>query len=57
MQILGILISKRDIKIIGKCYTNGLDDATLAVEKEYSINFIQQEKKLCSGLHYNGPNR
>ena len=31
---------KKDILILGKGPTDGLDDTTLTPEKEYSINFI-----------------
>ena len=27
---------------------------TLAAEREYSINFTEQQKKFCFSLHYNG---
>ena len=34
----------------------GLDDNTLTGEKEYSIIFTEQNKKLYLCLHYNGLN-
>ena len=34
----------------------GLDDTTLTAEKKYSINFIENNKKFCLSLHYNGDN-
>ena len=45
---------KRDILILRKDSTDGLDDTTLTGEKKYSINFTEHEKKFCLGLHYNG---
>ena len=36
---------KRDILIFGKTTTDGLNDITLTVDKEYSINFTEQQKK------------
>ena len=47
---------KKDIIIPGKGPTQGLDDTKLTSEKEYSINFTEQHKKFCLGLHYNGIN-
>ena len=38
--------SKKDILILGKSPTDGLDDATITAETEYSINFTEQEKKI-----------
>lgn len=33
---------KKDILILGKDPTNGLDDNALDAEKEYSLNFTKQ---------------
>ena len=45
---------KKDILILGKSPTDGLDDATITAETEYSINFTEQEKKFgCFSLYYN----
>ena len=41
----------RDILIIGKGPTQGLDDTT-----KYSMNFSRSNKKFCLSLHYNGSN-
>ena len=46
---------KKDILIIDKCHTQGLEH-TLAVEKMYSINFTEHFTKFCLSLHYNGAN-
>ena len=37
---------KKDILIYGKGPTDGLEDTTLTAEKEYSINFTEQQKIL-----------
>ena len=34
---------KKDILILGKSPTNGLDDTALTAEKEYSMNFTEQQ--------------
>ena len=47
---------KKDVVILGKCPTQGLDDTTLTAEKLYSINFTENNKKFCLSLHYNGAN-
>ena len=36
---------KKDILILGKGPTQGLNDTTLTAEKEYAINFKEQQKK------------
>ena len=46
---------KKDIFILGKGPTQGLEH-TLSVEKMYSINFTERNKKFCLILHYNGAN-
>ena len=46
---------KKDILILRKGPTQGLEHA-LSAEKMYSINFIEQNKKFCLSLHYNGAN-
>ena len=38
--------SKKDILILGKSPTDGLDDATITAETEYSINFTEQDKQI-----------
>ena len=37
---------KKNIFILGKGLTDGLDDTTLTAKKEYSLNFTGQQKKL-----------
>ena len=47
---------KKDILILGEGPTQGLDGATLAAEKKYSVNFTESNNKFCLNLHYNGAN-
>ena len=49
------MIIKKDILVLGKGPTQGLED-TLTAEKMYSINFTEKNKKFCLSLHYNGAN-
>ena len=46
-----ILIIKRDILILGKGPTQGLNDTTSTVEPEHFMNFTEQEKKFYLSLH------
>ena len=36
-------LKKKDILILGKSPTDGLDDATITAETKYSINFTEQD--------------
>ena len=47
---------EKDILILGKGPTQGLNDTTLAAETQYSINFTRPGIKFCLNLHYNGSN-
>ena len=38
---------KKDISILGEGPTQGLDGTALTVEKKYSINFTEDNKKFC----------
>ena len=38
---------KKDILILGKGPTKGLDDTTITAEAEYSINFSKSNRKFC----------
>ena len=49
MNSLVHIDSRKDILILGKDQTDGLDYTKFTVEKEYSINFIEQLKKFCLG--------
>ena len=46
----------KNILILGKVTTQGLDNTTLTAEGEYSINFSKLERKFCLSLHYYGSN-
>ena len=47
---------KKGILILGLGPTQGLDDTTLTVEAQYSINFSRSNRKLCLSLHCTGSN-
>ena len=47
---------KKDILIFGKGPTQELDGTTLTVEKLYSMNFTENNKKFCLSLHCNRAN-
>ena len=47
---------KKDILILGKGPTQGLDGTASTAEKKYSINFTENNKKFCLSLHYNREN-
>ena len=42
---------RKDILILGKGLTQGLNGTTLNAEKMYSINFTENNKKLCLTLY------
>ena len=44
----------KNILVLGKDFTQGLDNTTIYAEKLYSINFTKTNTKLCLSLHYNG---
>ena len=46
----------KNILILGKGPTEGLDDNTLTAEDIYPINFSQPNKRFVLSLHYNGSN-
>ena len=48
---------KNDILIPGRDLTQVLGNTKLTAEKEYTINFSDQQEKFCLSLHYNGANR
>ena len=43
----------KNILVLGKDFVQGLDNATNYGEKLYSINFTENNRKLCLSLHYN----
>ena len=45
-----------NILVLGKGFTQGLDNTTIYAEKMYSINFTKTNTKSCLNLHYNGSN-
>ena len=47
---------KKDISILHEGHTQGLDDATMTMEKKYSISFTESKKKFCLSLHSHGAN-
>ena len=47
---------KKGTLILGKDPVQGLNDTTLTEEKEYSINFTEQQRTFCLSLDYNGVN-
>ena len=47
---------KKDILILVKGPTQGLDGTTLTADTQYSINFNEQYNKFCLSLHYNESN-
>ena len=49
-------IKKKDIWILGKGSTKGLDGTTLTAEKQIATNFSEQHNKFCLRLHYNEVN-
>ena len=46
----------KDILILRKGPTQGLNDTTLTAEAQYSINFSRSNRKFGLSLHYNGSN-
>ena len=46
---------KKDILILGEDPTQELEHK-LSAEKMYSMNFTENNKKVCLSLHYNGGN-
>ena len=47
---------KKDILILGKRPTKGLDDTTITAEMKYHISFTQSGIRFVLSLHYNGSN-
>ena len=46
----------KNILVLGKDFTQELDNAIIYVEKLYSVNFTKPNTKFCLSLHYNGSN-
>ena len=51
-----LIIKIKDILVLGKGPTQGLDDTTMTVEAKYSISFSRSNIKFCLGLRYNSSN-
>ena len=51
-----MLITKKNMLVLGEGPTQGLRDTTVASEPKYPINFTQSGKELALLLHYNGIN-
>ena len=47
---------KKNVLILAKDPTQGLDNTTLTVEAQYSINFSISNRKFCLTLHHNRSN-
>ena len=47
---------KNNILVLIKDFVQRINGTTIYAEKEYSINFTENNKKNCSSLHYNGTN-
>ena len=45
---------RKEILILVKGPTRGLDDTTLSAEAQYSINFSRLNRKFCLSLLYDG---
>ena len=46
----------KNILVLGKGFTQGLDNATIYAEKIHPINFTKTNTKFFLSLHYNGSN-
>ena len=46
----------KNILVLGKGFTQRLDNTTIYAEKMYPINFTKTNKKFCLNLYYNGSN-
>ena len=42
-----LITKKNNILVLGKDFTQGLNNAIIYAEKLYSINFIKNNKKFC----------
>ena len=49
-------VNNRKKRYLNSCLTQGLGNTTLTTEKKYVLNFIEQQRKFCLSLHYNGMN-
>ena len=51
------MIKEKDILILGKVSTQGLDDTMSIAEAQYSVNFSKSNKKFSLTWHYNASSR
>ena len=51
------VIKEKDILILGKVSTQGLDDTMSIAEAQYSVNFSKSNKKFSLTWHYNASSR
>ena len=51
-----MLITKKNILVLGKDFIQVLDNTIIYEEKLYSVNFTKTNTKFCLSLHYNGAN-
>ena len=64
VYVLGVYMSSsvhidnkgKDILILSKGPTQGLNSTTLTAEAAYSINFFRSQRKFCLSFLYNGNN-
>ena len=47
---------RRDILVLSKDPTDGLDDTTITTQAKYSVNITSLIKETCLSLHYNAAN-
>ena len=47
---------KNNILVLGNDFIQGINGTTIYSEKLYSINFTDNNKKMCLSLHYNEAN-
>ena len=51
-----MIITKKNILVLGKDFVQGINGTTIYAEKLYKINFTEKNEKFCLSLHYNGAN-
>ena len=51
-----MLITKKNILVIGKDFAQGINGTAIYAEKLYKINFTEKTKKNCLSLRYQGAN-
>ena len=51
-----LIITKKNILVLGEGQTYGLDDTTITVKAKYHINFSKSQRTFYLSLYYNGSN-